>query len=83
MGLVKIKPNDSYIHRFSYPTDKYKVIFIGFKTDEFKITDECVSSLGCASSRRVRGSNLLGSSIGERKRESGRSRLKTRSEFFL
>jgi hypothetical protein len=37
MKPVKVKPNDPYIYRFSYPTDKYKIIFINFKTDVYNL----------------------------------------------
>jgi hypothetical protein len=37
MRSVKVKPDNPYIHRFPYPTDEYKVIFVGFKTDEYNL----------------------------------------------
>jgi hypothetical protein len=37
MGPVMVKPDDPYIHRFPYPTNKYKVIFVSFKTDEYSL----------------------------------------------
>jgi hypothetical protein len=37
MGLVKVKPDDPYIHRFPYPVDENKVIFVSFKTDKYNL----------------------------------------------
>jgi hypothetical protein len=49
MGLVKVKLDDPYIHWFPYPVDENKVIFVGFKTDEYNLniffgTDEYKST---------------------------------------
>jgi hypothetical protein len=37
MGPVKVRPNDPYIHQFQSLTDEYILIFVGFKTDEYKL----------------------------------------------
>jgi hypothetical protein len=37
MRPVKVKPDDPYIRWFPYPTDEYKIIFVGFKTDEYNL----------------------------------------------
>jgi hypothetical protein len=59
MEPVKVNPDNPYICRFHSLIDKYKVIFVGFKTnkynlnifigtDEFKNTDElCVMQFEC------------------------------------
>jgi hypothetical protein len=40
MSPIKVKLDDSYIHRSPIKTDEYKFIFISFGTDEFKNPDE-------------------------------------------
>jgi hypothetical protein len=37
MGLVKVKPDDLYVHQFSAQTDEYNFIFIIFGTDEYNL----------------------------------------------
>jgi hypothetical protein len=37
MGPVKVRPDDPYICQFQSLTDEYKVIYIGFKTDEYSL----------------------------------------------
>jgi hypothetical protein len=49
MGPIKVKPDGPYIHRCQALTDKYNLIFIGFKTDEYNLnvyvdTDEYVTT---------------------------------------
>jgi hypothetical protein len=49
MGLIKVKLDGLYIHRFSVKTDEYKFIFVDFMTDEYNLnifvsTDEFKNS---------------------------------------
>jgi hypothetical protein len=37
MELVKVKLDNPYIRRFPYPTDKYKVISINLKINEYNL----------------------------------------------
>jgi hypothetical protein len=36
MGLTMVKPDDPCIRRFEFLTDERKIIFVGFKADEYR-----------------------------------------------
>jgi hypothetical protein len=37
MESVKVKPDDTYIHRCPVQTEEYNFIFVGFETDEYNL----------------------------------------------